>query len=148
MNGLTNANGNIFKQWWFWLIVAGVSILVILLICRSAERFSNKKPNNLGLDSNTDMMSQLKEKCMQHGPFVFLAMDGCGWCTKLKSTAAPLIESGILEVVNVSTPRGKALAQKHNVKGFPHILHEKGYSEGGYKDLEKLVKDFLGFLGL
>ena len=147
-NGNGNGKGNVFKQWWFWLIVAGVSILVILLICRSSERFSNKKPKNLGLDSNTDMISQLKNNVCNMDHLYFWLWRDVDGALNLKSTAAPLIEAEILEVVDVSTPRGKALAQKHNVKGYPHLLHELGYSEGGYKELEKLVKDFLGFLGL
>ena len=79
---------------------------------------------------------------VQELDIVLFVSPTCGWCNKLKSE---FTESGVLEMVemvDVSTPEGKNVAQEllKEFRGVPASYSKKtGKSSVGYKPLSEIV---------
>lgn len=57
---------------------------------------------------------------------IFLTMDGCPYCTKVKEAWKPLFEQGIVREVKVSTPEGLEIAKKLNLEYVPACVVKMG----------------------
>ena len=70
-----------------------------------------------------DTIAEAKERPDLCGPsLVLLTQEGCGVCDEEKQHHHEAIAQGLMQVVDLHSPRGEALAKAAEVEGTPAVL--------------------------
>ena len=83
----------------------------------------NHEDDELALSCIKELAAELRGQADVCAPrVVMLTRDGCAPCAEEKRLRQDDIASGAIEVVEITTPRGAAIAQKNEIDWTPAVL--------------------------
>ena len=114
------------------VVIALLVWLIVILFGRRPNRHHHHH-RRAAVAVITPATSQELEDALARGDVVLVFVSsGCPWCRKFEpvvAEVAAMVETPIVRV-DVSTPHGAALAQKHNVEGVPTCIRSGRVYEG------------------
>ena len=84
-----------------------------------------KKPKSSG--QVEDLTAEMLDAKIKGGDEFVVAVisDGCGWCHRLMPELVKAAKMVDIPIYSIRVQVARDIAQRHNISGFPHILHFK-----------------------